>query len=508
MAEDTPYDRVLYPDHPNSLTHPDRLAVMASLAGLEPAPADRCRVLEVGCGAGGNLIPLAWELPDSDFLGIDLAAQPVESGRRRIATLGLHNVELRHLDIMEFPADGGTFDYVIAHGFYSWVPAVVRDRLLALCRRHLAPHGVAFVSYSAYPGAYLRQMLRQMMLFHVDRETDPRARVAQARALAGFLADSGVPADEFGVWMKSEAERVRRYLPGHLYHDDLAPINDAVWFHEFVEQAVRHGLRYLGEANYHAPSEVLGLPAPVREVLAGLGEDLCLREQYIDFLKCRRFRMSLLCQGETRCIQSLVPQPVERLHVCSPARAVAGSLRLDDEEAVRFEGPAGEAILVSHPAAKAALTAAGEIWPGILPFAELHAEACRRIAPSWRAGSAEAIGGALCVALGADLAFLHACPPRYMLHPGERPMVSPYARMQAAEGEIVTTLRHGLAQVADPFARRIVQLLDGTRDRHALAAELRANGPDSAGVGAVDGGLETRIESVLSELARIPLLVG
>ena len=39
--------------------HPDRLATLATLFGMKPAPPEHCRVLEIGCASGGNLIPLA-----------------------------------------------------------------------------------------------------------------------------------------------------------------------------------------------------------------------------------------------------------------------------------------------------------------------------------------------------------------------------------------------------------------------------------------------------------------
>ena len=54
-----PYDEVLYPGYPFAQAHPDRLGAMARLFGMNPAPVEACRVLELGCGDGGNLIPMA-----------------------------------------------------------------------------------------------------------------------------------------------------------------------------------------------------------------------------------------------------------------------------------------------------------------------------------------------------------------------------------------------------------------------------------------------------------------
>src|SRR3954471_17103755 len=139
----TAYDDVPYPSTPFPQTHPDRLATLATLFGMRPASVERCRVLELGCGDGGNLIPMALVLPESDFLGVDLAGEPIARGRSTIDALGLRNIEMRQDDLRAFAngADAGQeqFDFIIAHGVYSWVPEDVRDALLHICRRRLAP---------------------------------------------------------------------------------------------------------------------------------------------------------------------------------------------------------------------------------------------------------------------------------------------------------------------------------------------------------------------------------
>jgi hypothetical protein len=55
----TSYDDVPYPVLCFVQTHPDRLATCARLLGMDPAPVEHCRVLELGCASGGNLLPMA-----------------------------------------------------------------------------------------------------------------------------------------------------------------------------------------------------------------------------------------------------------------------------------------------------------------------------------------------------------------------------------------------------------------------------------------------------------------
>jgi len=169
-----PYDAVAYPSFPYPDTHPDRLAAMAILHGLSPVPVERCRVLEIACNEGANLIPMAYAIPGSEFVGFDLARLPVERGQERIRELGLKNAWIFAGDLLDAGKELGQFDYIIAHGLYAWVPAAVRERLMAVCGELLTANGVAFVSYNALPGGHLRRMTRDMMLYGVKDIEDPQ----------------------------------------------------------------------------------------------------------------------------------------------------------------------------------------------------------------------------------------------------------------------------------------------------------------------------------------------
>src|SRR5262245_62000460 len=94
------YDEVPYESHPFSQTHPSRLYTIGTLFGMRPTPVQRCRVLELGCAAGGNLIPMAETLPDSEFVGVDLSARQINDGQQLINQFGLKNVKLKHASIM------------------------------------------------------------------------------------------------------------------------------------------------------------------------------------------------------------------------------------------------------------------------------------------------------------------------------------------------------------------------------------------------------------------------
>src|SRR3954452_12283907 len=95
------YDQVRYSNFPYAQTHPDRLATVGILHGLEPPDPFAARVLELGCGAGGNLLASAPPTRGGRRVGVDLAREPVEAGRAAAAAIGLGNVELRQEDVRE-----------------------------------------------------------------------------------------------------------------------------------------------------------------------------------------------------------------------------------------------------------------------------------------------------------------------------------------------------------------------------------------------------------------------
>ena len=174
------YDEVPYSSYPFSQSHPDRLATIAALFGMAAAPVDRCRVLELGCSSGGNLIPIAVQFPESQFVGVDFSRVELDQASSLVSALNLKNVELLHRNILELNADLRPFDYIIAHGVYSWVPDVVQDRILSLCSELLAPMGVAYISYNTYPGWHMRGMIRDMMSYRTAGLQRPEQELLQS----------------------------------------------------------------------------------------------------------------------------------------------------------------------------------------------------------------------------------------------------------------------------------------------------------------------------------------
>jgi hypothetical protein len=448
-------------------------------------------VLELGCGDAGNLVPMAVALPGASFVGVDAAPGAIARGQQLVAALGLGNVTLEARAIEELAPAPASFDFVIAHGVYSWVAPAVRDRLLALCRRALADHGVAYVSYNALPGGRLREALRDMLVFHTAELTDPRERIAQARALLRFLVEGSPAGHELGALMRGQAERLLERADASLLHDELAEVNEAVYFHEFAAHAARHDLQYLAEADFFE-MQIGAASAPAADALLAV-QDPLRREQYLDFLKGRMFRQTLLCRAEHAIDRTPRPAVVERLAVSTEAQARGER----GPEGLTFEGPTGSTLTTDHPLVIDALERAARSWPAAVWVGDLTGSQ-----------GPDAERTALCDALlrshAANLVALHVHPPGLTTTPGERPQTSALARHQARGGEVVTNLRHASVRIEDELGRRLVTLLDGTRDRVALAAELRAFLVERGEP--VPDDLDEGLERSLRGLARLALL--
>ena len=456
------YEAIAYAAVPHPLTHPDRLATVATFLGYEaPAPA-RCRVLEVGCNQGANLIPMAVTLPGATFVGCDLSPSAIEAGRATAAAIGAGNVELRCADLAALDPALGSFDYIVAHGVYSWVRFEVRDALLALAHARLAPQGVMFVSFNTFPGCRVRQAAWEMLHQHVDAIADPRERLAAARSMARLIADGGASQHGADDAVRAELRAIAERSDSQLFHDDLAVPNEPVYFRDFAAHAARHGLAYLAEAELHTMSAA-GIAPAARQFLGTL--DPLAREQYLDFVRLRRFRQSLLRRADAVASARSHAERVAHMHVSADASLVraaqAGKLAdfaRDLDPARGGGGPVRRLLetLIEHaPAALPVATAraAGEgQWPQ--PFELILRDAY----------------------VGA-VVNLHVQPPPLVTAQGPRPRASALARWQAARGEDLTSLGHTRVRVPDPNARRLLNTLDGTRDVAALVTAAAATWP-------------------------------
>lgn len=514
------YDHVPYASYTYAQTHPDRLATLATLCGMNPAPVDHCRVLELGCGAGGNLISFAFDLKHSEFAGFDLAMVAVAEGMELIAALGLKNITLNQGDLMELSNDLGEFDYIIAHGVYSWVPRPVQDQILALCQTHLAKQGVAYISYNAYPGGHLRAISREMMLFHTRDELDAKKRVEQSRAIIKWAAEAQSETNTYATWLREYGKRLPARSDASLYHDDVAEFNTPIYFHRFARHAAEYGLQFLSEADYFESQNYYEFPAEIRAQLDEMATvNLLAKEQYLDFLKGKSFRQTLLCRHEVELDRPVKAERIRGMYVRSSALPLAPSPDIKAKSLEEFRTEKKAAAATDLPLAKAALFHLGKIHPRAITFEELVNRACELLGKSDNSGDAQMLAEVLLKSFGAGVVELQVHEPTFSVEAGLFPLASPLARFQAQKGNVVTSLLHHSLRLGDHLALQLLQLLDSTRDRETLIRELssvvKANmgGPETEQLSAAEKeallqAIPEELDQKLAELGRLGLLLA
>ncbi|EXI79544.1 MAG: tRNA (guanine-N(7)-)-methyltransferase [Candidatus Accumulibacter appositus] len=472
----TAYDAIPYLSHSFPRSHPERLTAVAKLFGLDAPPLESCRVLELGCSTGGNLMAMAQNHPRAQFVGIDSSSRQIAEGWKRIDALGLKNIRLRHLDIRDLRDDFGEFDYIVSHGVFSWVPLSVQDAMLELCHRHLARSGVAYFSYNTYPGWHIRGIVRDMMLYRSGQFTDPATRLSQAKALVEFVAGAArSDNDPYRQLLKNEVAGFEHSDDYYLHHEHLEEDNHPIYFHDFARKLAVNGLQYLGESD--VSSMVSSNFAPeVARTLHELGaHDLVQMEQYMDFVRCRYFRETLVCHSTVRLQRQLHPQVVKGLLLATQAAPEAPPPEPLDPAVEVFRTPAGTGIQCRSPLIKAGLRELLKHWPMPVSFADLYACCREKVPPNEGAEDArsqeEFLASELLGCIAAGVIEWYVTPPPYGLADAPYPTTIPNARREAAAGGAVLNLR-GEPIELDAIHRQVLQRLDGQHDRERLTDAL------------------------------------
>ncbi|MFN4894380.1 MAG: methyltransferase regulatory domain-containing protein [Pseudomonadota bacterium] len=416
-------------------THPARIGALARLYGIAAPTADSCSVFEIGCGDGGNIIPLAAQYPESSFVGIDLAGELIEQGRKEIASLNLSNIELIHGDIAEYKPATGSHDYVICHGVYSWVSPEAQRAIFDRAVAALSSQGVLFVSYNTLPGWRQRGALRDILQVgasFVENE-DEGTRLENAMAFLALIVEQS---SSITPYIREAAERLQSSEPSYIVQEFLGEYNSAATFTEFMRSASAAGLQFVSEARVVMMSSE-DLTPELNEVLTALGDNIIAREQVIDIVRNRMFRETLLCHGSIqldRGLQSAVFKDLIFVSSYIPKERSQASA-IDTGATVQLiERYSGREVSAPIGECSAVLSLIAEIGPkgatfsqlvqGAAERASLDEQECLRVVYTlWKTGFIEALTASVCGTY-------------------DGVVVSPWARKQAVANVRVTSALH------------------------------------------------------------------
>ena len=513
--------------HPNQVvwqSHPDHLASLARMFGLRPQPIDRCRVLELGCGAGRNLLPMADRHPESTFVGVDETASTVAAARQAAAATGFENVEFRNLNLRDVDGQLGTFDYIICHDVFSRVAPELQDTLLEACRARLNPEGVVYLSYRSLPGWMVAGVVRGMLRTGATQGQPIQQEIVRVRRVLDFVSQS-LAADEspYARLLKGETELARSLSDPSLVFEHLGAENHPVYLHQLAAQAANHELQAFGDANATTMFAARLGPA-IAQRLAQIAPDDVSTQQLMDVLSNRSFHHSLLCHKNVAVHRQWSPASLPGLYLAGDLRPQGATAQPDTDQTARFVTADGSVISTVLPAAKIAFAHLGRIWPRAISFDELlqvvaaELPADDRPAHSLDQQRRDGLANALVECVANNFVQPYSEADRFVTAVSEHPRAGRWAQAEAQAALPVTNRRHEPV-VLDEMSRNLLGYLDGQRDRNELLAivveaadkgqltVLHGGIPATQGDGAADI-LNQVLDQSLARLAHHGLLVA
>ena len=470
----------------------------------------------MGCASGGNLIPLAIQFPDSHYVGIDYSQDQIEAAAKTVTELGLKNIEFIAHPFNDMTTSD-RFDYIICHGVYSWVNDDVRDCILDICRTHLVKNGLAVISYNTLPGWNMVRSLREMMLFHAQHFEDPAEKASQALHLLRFIRDNNPEGSVY--WNVVENEIILcEQSASHISHDHLETENRPFYFHEFVEALGRHGLQYVGDT---AISQMYAdnLPGDAAEKLKAV-TDFLRQEQYMDFIRNRRFRSSIICPEFITVNRNLRRDMIHGFYLSSLLKPDESDTEIGATD-MRFLDRNGDVAFTTHTKESAVLLRQLAESPRPIKSEDLIDKAVKHLDGADRdalRATLEEIGLYLALKGLITLNAEAGGHVSHLSHVSETPEVYRLARHQAPTQDWVTNVLHQRINL-DSFTRILITYLDGNNtldiliqnmieqvDKGTLTVQL--DGKDIADPDQLRRVIRQLTEIALNEFAETALLVG
>ena len=463
------YDELPYTCSAMPYAQPDRLATLATLFGMTPPAVATCRVLELGCCDGSNIIATAHQLPQATCCGIDLSAQQIAKGQALVKALGLSNITLKQLNILEVKEDLGQFDYIIAHGIYSWVSALVQAKIFQICQQHLAPQGVAYISYNTKPGWNIRDNLRDMMRYYSASNTtdDDSKRVEQLKNLLKLITKTTTAEKStYNQIISEELTHFTQLPENFIFKEFLKEEHYPEYFYQFITKAHAYGLEYLADA-FFPTMLVSNFSSTVAEELQVFQNNLIHQEQMMDFLRNRHFRHTLLCRQGIPLDRHLSSAVLKHFYIASSLQPVAGIAK----PLQQFANNQGS-VSTEQPIIQLALHYLSQRWPKAVAFTELVTQIKSNQSYTEVQEPVNILAEALFNCYTKGLIECYTYPPPLVITITTYPQASSLARWQIQQSPKVTNQRGEVVTIENGICLRLLPYLDGSHDKSALLKRL------------------------------------
>jgi len=462
-------------DRPLAAGHPDRLAAIGRLLGLDPPAIDRARVLEIGCGAGGNLLPMAERHPAASFVGIDESRWHAATAQLAANELGLTNVEFPTFGILDIGPQLGTFDYIFFRGDFARLPAAAQDRVLAVCRAGLNANGLAYLGYRTQPGSLWRGVVGELATVGVAPDASADNRVAHARRMLRLTLDAlAIDTTAYSRLLKLEAETAASASDRSLLQEYLTQSGESLLLPDFVERAAELQLHYLADAQWEIVSSADFGPA-VTTSLEEMAGDRAARQRRLDLLGDVELHQSIVARQTVESVR-FIPERLRGMYLAGALGHEATIEELQSAEPVQFTVRDGAVTSKTQPVVKLALAALASAWPRAIAYDELVRQITTLLAASGGptrlpAEEQAALAESLLDCVGHAWIDVYTERDRFVTMISSRPLASRWARVQSSAVDWATNLRHESVDL-DEISRTVLGYLDGQHDRDMLLSCL------------------------------------
>lgn len=454
------YDEAAYPSDPVPVSSPDRMRAAGLFYGWRGADPETASVLEIGCGAGHNLIAIAAAAPRSRCVGFDLSHGEIERGRAMASKAGIGNVTLSQGDILTWPRTGEMFDYIVCHGVLTWLPLSVRAPLMELIGASLAPGGVAYVSYDSLPQAAGKAAMNKLIVEETRHIADHKERARRGIELLALLSRTQREDSFLRQQLDILQRTFRTFELGYFLHDWLeetyAPISPG----DVNALAGAAGLRFAADARLFD----LHLRDWDEEALAFLNsrESLASRHETMHLLDGHRiFREDLFVRADAPPPPEADPWPILTF-------SFIGDRTQSEDDGVtttRYTISEGNYIDVRGRSDESDILA---LLLSITPN-EMSADEVAARTGLDAARTREVLRELVVV----GLVDAHASRQNFTSEPGDKPRVSQLVRGTILDRNVrPATLRHTSIEPQGDFTRLLLLMCDGTRTRVEIAAAM------------------------------------
>ena len=263
-----------------------------------PDYAKPFKYCDLGCGEAVTTLTLAAAYPHGHFVGIDLNEQQIRNAQELATQAGLENVEFLACDFSDPKIqEYGPFEFIAAHGIYSWVAPSVQEDFHKLVDANLAPGGLLYFCHYVRPGsAKIEAVFQLLQSLMSGKNGSLQNRVQSALTDLKTLVDEGAPLFDYHSSIPKFIAELERRDPRYLVHEFCNQFFHPRYFPEVAQDFRKIGCHYAGSTRFERNGLDTQFGAGVPKSLEAL--DLEIAEERASLLTVDQFRWDVFRRND------------------------------------------------------------------------------------------------------------------------------------------------------------------------------------------------------------------